>query len=135
METNHEALNKPQDLFLCQLLHTANLCWLRKRGLPQFNLATQSNAGDGTLELHFGIPATHLEAHQSLLNDWLHEAKKVERLYLLLKFIQEGQQKDVSPSILEEWQKEGEILRAQLFDTDLPGVYTDIEQAIESAKG
>lgn len=134
METNSQELNKPQDLFFCQLLHTANLCWLRKRGLPQFNLATQSNAGEGTLELHFGIPATHLEAHQSLLNDWLYHAKKVERLYLLLKFIQEGQQKAVPDFILNEWQQEGEALRTELFNTDLPGVYDNLDQAIEAAK-
>lgn len=134
METNSQELNKPQDLFFCQLLHTANLCWLRKRGLPQFNLATQSNAGEGTLELHFGIPATHLEAHQSLLNDWLYHAKKVERLYLLLKFIQEGREKNIPPFILDEWQKEGEQLRTELFDPNLPGVYGTLEDAINAAK-
>lgn len=121
---------QPQDLLLCQLLHTANLCWLRKRGLPTFNLTATTDAGHGTLDLNFGIPSAHADAHQALLLDWLETAKKAERLHVLLILLGEHKKHSMPDSLAKIWQDEGAELQKELFNTATPGVYSSPEEAV-----
>lgn len=127
-------MTKTQDLLLCQLLHTANLCWLRKRGLPSFNFTAISDAGHGTLELNFGIPSAHADAHQALLEDWLETAKKAERLHILLILLGEHKKHGLPPALAASWHQEGTTLKQELFNTSLPGVYISSDEAIAALK-
>jgi hypothetical protein len=132
--TGNHNMTKTQDLLLCQLLHTANLCWLRKRGLPSFNFSAVSDAGHGTLELSFGIPSAHAEAHQTLLEDWMETAKKAERLHILLLLLSEHKKHSMPEHLATLWHAEGSALQHELFNTALPGVYTSSDEAIEALK-
>ena len=121
---------KPQDLLLVQLLQTTSLCWLRKRGLPSFHFNSVAMAGEGTVELHFGIPAAHADSHPALVEDWLTFAKKTERLHVLLGLLSNTPDIPAMRAVRNDWMKEGTALRSELFDPDLPGVVHDMKDLI-----
>lgn len=125
---------KTQDLLLCQLIQTANLCWLRKRGLTTFNIVTSTDASLGTLDINFGIPNTHADSHATLLQDWLETAKKTERMHILLLLLAEHKKHNLPEKIAESWQREGELLQKELFDLPSPGVFSTQEEAISTLK-
>jgi hypothetical protein len=124
---------QPQDLLLVQLIQTASLCWLRKRGLPSFKFGTTTDAGAGTLELQFGLPSTHEQAHQALIEDWLEFSKKTERLHVLMTLLAQTPDIQAMKSLRSQWMDEGTQLRTELFDAELPGVYSSLDAAVQSA--
>lgn len=120
-----------QDLLFVQMFQVATLSWLRQRGLPAMHFVAAVDGGSGTLEMNFGFPAAIPEQHAELLQSWIDFSKKAERLHLLMQFLAEGRKKAVDESILKDWQAEGEILTAELFNHNL-SVYATREDAINA---
>jgi hypothetical protein len=127
-------LPKAQDLQLVQMLHTANVCWLKKNHLPAFHLVAQTNLGTGDIDLHFGIPNASPDTHSSLLQSWMVVVRAVERLYTLKMLLSETQHVVLPVSVMNDWKAEGEALHHALFDEDTPGVVQSFDAALQKVQ-
>jgi hypothetical protein len=124
-----------QDLLFVQLLHTANVCWLKSNKLPTFQLVTQSDLSNGEIDLHFGIPKSSPETHGALLQSWMMTVRDVERLYTIKLILSELQKNNQASDIIDRLKREGQALHQKLFEADMPGVFNSFEAAASNVSG
>lgn len=125
---------QPQELLWSQILHTANLCWLRRKGLTAFALTAETDAKESTQTLAFGIPGADAASHAELLSEWMGVCKKVERMYILLQLLAEHQRDPLPAARAKLWLEEGGRLRDELFAPTDSGVFSSMEDAVEEAQ-
>jgi hypothetical protein len=124
-----------QDLLFVQLLHTANVCWLKSNKLPAFQLVTQSDLSNGEIDLHFGIPKASPETHGELLQSWMMTVRDVERLYTIKLILSELQKNNQTSSVIDKLKLEGQLLHQKLFDDDMRGVFNSFDAAASNVSG